>query len=258
MHAVITAGSKPATGDPLYEYTRGRYKALIEIAGKPMIQWILDALSGSKLVESVVIVGLPPFTNLHCEHPILILEDQGGLLENNRAGVQELLKVYPQAEHTLLLSSDVPAVTAEMIDWVAAAVMGCEHEFVYPVIERSVMEKRFPGSRRTYLKLKNHEVCGGDVIGIRTDLLTRDNPVWQKIIATRKNPIQQAAILGFDTLFLILLRQLTVEEAGNSIGKRLGIKARALLCPYAEIGMDVDKPHQLQLMEAELSRARLG
>jgi hypothetical protein len=26
------------------------------------------------------------------------------------------------------------------------------------------------------------------------------------------------------------------------------------VCPFAEIGMDVDKPHQLQQMETELSR----
>jgi hypothetical protein len=254
MHAVITAGSKPDTGDPLYEATRGRYKALIEIAGKPMIQWVLDALSGSRLIEGVVIIGLPPFTNLTCSHPMLILEDQGGLLENNRAGVREVLKADPSAESALLLTSDIPAITTEMVDWVASQIQGCACDFVYPVIERRVMESRFPGSRRTFIKLKDHEVCGGDVMAVSTAMLTRESPLWQKLIQSRKNPVQQASILGFDTLFLILLRQLNLQEAGRSVGKRLGIEARAVLCPYAEIGMDVDKPNQLHLMETELAR----
>ncbi len=256
MHVVITAGSKPDPGDPLYEATRGRYKALIEIAGKPMIQWILDALSGSRLVERVVVVGLPPFTDLSCTHPLEILPDQGGLLENTRAGIRALLQADPGVEYSLLISSDVPAINTEMVDWVAQQALDRACEFIYTVIERGVMEKRFPGSRRTYLKLKDCEVCGGDVMAVRTSLLAKESPLWQKLIQTRKNPVQQASLLGYDTLFLILLRQLTLEETGRSVGKRLGVDARAVLCPFAEVGMDVDKPSQLQLVETELARAR--
>jgi NDP-sugar pyrophosphorylase family protein len=42
MDAIITAGGIPQPGDPLYVYSNGDSKALIDIAGKPMIQkkWI--------------------------------------------------------------------------------------------------------------------------------------------------------------------------------------------------------------------------
>ena len=58
MDAVITAGGIPSEKDPLYPYTQGKPKAMVDIAGKPMIQWILDALGNSKDVEHVVLIGL--------------------------------------------------------------------------------------------------------------------------------------------------------------------------------------------------------
>ena len=40
MDAIVTAGGIPMPGEPLYEYTNGSPKALLDIAGKPMIQWV--------------------------------------------------------------------------------------------------------------------------------------------------------------------------------------------------------------------------
>jgi hypothetical protein len=71
-------------------------------------------------------------------------------------------------------------------------------------------------------------------------------------MAARKNPIRQASLIGLDTVLLLLLKQLTIQEAVRRIGKRLEIRGRALDCPYAEIGMDVDKPFQLEIMQRNL------
>ena len=58
MDAIITAGGIPQPGDPLYVYSNGDSKALIDIAGKPMVQWVLDALGNSKKVDNVILIGL--------------------------------------------------------------------------------------------------------------------------------------------------------------------------------------------------------
>ncbi len=57
MDAIVTAGGIPLPEDPLYPYTEGHSKAMLEIAGKPMIQWVLDALSASSKVENVILIG---------------------------------------------------------------------------------------------------------------------------------------------------------------------------------------------------------
>ncbi len=54
MDALVTAGGTPAPGEPLYEVAEGRPKALIDVAGKAMAQWVLDALGGASRVDRVV------------------------------------------------------------------------------------------------------------------------------------------------------------------------------------------------------------
>ena len=44
MDAIVTAGGIPQPEDPLYTFSNGNAKALIDVAGKPMVQWVLDAL----------------------------------------------------------------------------------------------------------------------------------------------------------------------------------------------------------------------
>ena len=64
MNVLITAGGIPREGEYLYQQTLGKPKALLDIHGKPMIQWVLDAVSASKQVEEIFIVGLSPEPNL--------------------------------------------------------------------------------------------------------------------------------------------------------------------------------------------------
>ena len=58
MDALIIAGGNPGPEDVLYEYTQGKSKAIVDVAGKPMIQWIIDALDGSNNIDQIFIVGL--------------------------------------------------------------------------------------------------------------------------------------------------------------------------------------------------------
>ncbi len=56
IDAMLTAGGIPEENDPLFEFTQGQSKALLDVAGKPMAQWILDALDESKQVGNIVVV----------------------------------------------------------------------------------------------------------------------------------------------------------------------------------------------------------
>ena len=87
----------------------------------------------------------------------------------------------------------------------------------------------------------------------QTRLLTADGGVWQDLINARKNIFKQASIIGFGLLIKLVFRQLTIDEAAATASRRLGLKAKAVNCPYPEIGMDVDKPYQLELLQKDLA-----
>lgn len=255
MDTVISAGGNPKPGDPLYEFALGESKALIKVAGKRMIQWVLDAISDAKLVDHVVIVGLDAGSGVTCKKPLSFVPDHGAMIDNIRAGTAKVMELNPKADYVLLVSSDIPTITADMVDWTIRTALETKHEMYYNVVLQETMETRFPGSSRSFTKLKDVVVCGGDMNIVATDLVMREGGLWTKLSDARKNVFKQAALIGFDTLFNLVFRRMTLEGAEKKVGSNLGVNARAILCPYAEIGMDIDKPQQLELLQKDLSQA---
>ncbi len=256
MDAIVTAGGIPLPQEPLYTETKGHNKALLDIHGKPMIQWVLDALCEAKTIDNIIVVGLTEKSGLTCSKPLYYIPNQGKMLDNFRAGVEKSLQLGGKKnKHVLFVSADVPTITGEMVDWVVNTALEIDDVY-YNVIQRGTMEARFPGSKRTYTRLKDMEVCGGDVNVARAGLVvsSSENELWEKISNARKSPLKQAALIGFDTLFLLLFRRLTLDMAVEKIAKRLEITGRAIVCPYAEIGMDVDKPHQLEIVREDFKK----
>ena len=254
MHAVVTAGGAPAPNEPLYPFTRGGFKALLDIQGKPMIQWVLDALGGSSKVDRVVIVGLPVDTPLRCARDLTLVPNQGEMLANFRAGVRELQKQGPKFNQVLAISSDIPAITSAMVDWMVDRVRENDVDIHYTVIRREAMEARYPGSHRSYVRFTDMRVCGGDLNALRASALLDEKAVYNDLVASRKTPLRQAAIIGLGTLIPLLLGRLSLAHAEAKVTHRLGISGKVLVSPYPEMGMDVDKPHQLELVRGDLAR----
>ena len=254
IDAVLTAGGGNKPSDPLYPFTQGKPKALLPIAGKPMVQWVLDALAACDQINRVVVIGLQPEHGLTAGSKVLdYLPDTGNLVDNMRTGLERVLQLNPQANYALGVSADIPGLRAEHVNWLIDTCLQTDHDAYYALIERQVMEARYPTSRRTYTHLKGKVVCGGDMNLFATRLVRNDPALWQRITAARKNVFKQASLIGLEMLFLLAVRQLTIERATQQFSQRLSIRGRVVLCPYAEVGMDVDKPSQYAMMEKDLA-----
>jgi len=254
MDAILTAGGIPLPGEPLYEYTRGGSKAMLDLAGKPMIQWVLDALSRSPKINHIVVIGLAELGGITCPKPITFLPNQKDMLGNINTGLEALRRLQTGSEYALIAASDVPGVTTEMINWLVDNVQSSGVDLCYQVVTQQVMEEKFPTSRRTYTHVKDMTVCGGDINAIRVNVASNLTLMWEKLISARKNPLKQASILGFDILFGLLFRTATIDQLARMICKRLQVTGKVIESPHAEMGMDVDKPHQLEIMRNFLTR----
>jgi hypothetical protein len=84
-------------------------------------------------------------------------------------------------------------------------------------------------------------------------MATEHLDTWESLIGTRKSPLKQASIIGLDTFFQVATRSITLEDLVAKVSGRIGIMGRAIIWPHAEPCMDVDKPHQLELLRADLA-----
>ena len=250
--AVVTAGWSPGADDPLAEYTQGKPKALIPIAGKPMIAHVVDGLAGSRYVQHIVVVALDPAAGVQFPVPVEYVPDAGDILANAEAGLQYALDYYPDLDAVLLSSSDVPTITPPIVDAFIEECFHTDHDLYYSIVERSVMEARFPESRRSYIHLREGDFAGGDLFLIRPSLALNQRELWQNLAGARKNALRQALMFGLWPFFKLVIRRLPLAEAERRACKTLNLRGRAVPFPYAEVGMDVDKPFQLEIARAEL------
>lgn len=255
--AVVTAGRSPHEKDPLVMYTQGTSKALVPIAGKPMIEYVVEAIARSSYVKHIIIVALHPPDAVHFSIPVAHVPDTGDMLTNIEHGIRYAEVQYPNLDAVLLSSSDVPMITPTIVDTFIETCWQTDHELYYSIVERSIMENRFPGSRRSYVHLRDGDFAGGDLVLIRAGTALQNRSLWQRLAAARKNPLRQARLFGWWPLIRLLMKRMSLHEAELRASRALGVRGRAIPFPYAEIGMDVDKPFQLEIVRRELERRTL-
>src|SRR4030042_3300149 len=131
MDAVGTAGGIPQPDELIYSYTQGKPKAMLDIGGKPMVQWVLDALSDAKRVEKVVLIGLTEESGVTCSKPISFIPNRISMIENLLAGINKVMDINPSATQVLLVSSDIPGITSDMVDWEVETTMQYDADLFY-------------------------------------------------------------------------------------------------------------------------------
>ena len=220
---------------------------MVDIAGKPIIQWELDALSEAKTVDHVIIVGLTEKSGLPAERKYLHPQP-GKMVEHLQAGARKTLEITPKAKQVLMISSVYPSHYRR-----DGGVGGEQHHadqrrYLYHVIERAVMENAFR-FQATWTRLKDMEVCGGDMNVARLQVIgQRRREIWDKNLEAARPP-RAGGSDQFDTASLLIIGRLELEKAvGHVLGKRLKVAGRAVVCPYAGCGLDVNEPHQLEMV----------
>ena len=258
MDVVILAGGVIDSEDPLFPFLPAdlpKNKAFITLNGKPILQWVLEALESSSRIDNIILVGQSEQSGFTSSKPMYHLPDTGSMIENIISGVTYSSQLDSSSTHTLIASGDIPLVEPQMVDWVIETAEKDLVDMSYYVITQEVMEGRFPGSNRTFAPLKGVRVCGGDLTVISHAVVTQNTALWKQLRSARKSVFKQAAIFGPRLLIGLLLRQLELEKLAKYLSRRLGLEARAVVCPFAEVAMDIDKPHQLELIRQELGGA---
>ncbi len=239
MEALVLGGGRQ---DPLARAYGVSSKALVPIAGRPMVSWVVSALRSGG-VERVVYVG--PEARFD-PRPDLWVPDTGALLRNVAVGLEALGARGP----VLVATADIPLLTGEAVRELLEKAPPAA--LVYPIVPKEAVEARFPGMKRTYARLREGTFTGGNLVVLDPELFKRALPMAEKVVARRKNPLALAALFGPWTILKLLLGRLSVAELEARGEKILGVPVRALPLARPEIGVDVDKLEDVAFVEREL------
>lgn len=251
MHAIVLAGG---TEDDKWARQHGvKNKAFLPINDLPMITYVIAALRECPRVEQIIVVGPEDaLSSLLPYDGIRFLPEQGDIIDNVLAAVLEL----PQDKKVLICTSDIPMLTPEALSALFEAVSEREADIYYPIINRVDCERRYPGVKRTYAKLKNGSFTGGNIVIVNPKQAVPLSQVFRKLVMERKNPVKMLLTFGLPGITFALrlvLGLLTVSELEERISSILKIIGVAIYCAYPEIGTDVDKDSDLELVRRVLA-----
>lgn len=149
--AAVLAGHSSAKPDPLALALGVERKALIQIAGKAMVQWVVQALRHSGRISQIAVVGVGPEDGLDLGPDILYVPNHEGQFDNTLAGIRALQAILPDMEMLVVASGDIPLLRAETVAWYVDFCARKPADFYYTLIEQKVMEAQYPGSGRSYV-----------------------------------------------------------------------------------------------------------
>ncbi|MBX5467079.1 MAG: NTP transferase domain-containing protein [Firmicutes bacterium] len=244
MQALVLAG-QPNQG-ALRQVADCRWEAEIPLAGRPMLEYVLDALEASREVDAVVVVG--PVGSRSGVHYVAA---EAELWENLAAGFAALPE---PSRPCLVVTADIPLITGPMIDEFIRRAPA-HVDVVYPVVRREVAAARFPGTRRTYVRFREGTFTGGNLFWVRPTALLAVADRARTFFSHRKSPWRLASDLGWGVFWRLATGRLSLGELETVVGRLLGVSGKVLPFDYPEIGVDVDKVEDFRLIERAVKGA---
>lgn len=223
-------------------------KALLPIEGAPMLQYIIDALRGSTYIDGIAIIGDVELLKKHVQvdgSRDVFLQEEEKMIDNVVKG----LDYFQDQENLLLITSDIPFIHTDAIDHFIQASLDSGADLTYPIISKETQLDSFPDMQRTYVKLQEGSFTGGNMIMAKPSIKENCISMARHMIQNRKKPWRMVQILGLGFLIQLLMGKLTIKKLENRIGELLGITPKAIITPYAEIGNDIDKPEDVELVK---------
>ncbi|HEX9093786.1 MAG TPA: nucleotidyltransferase family protein [Coriobacteriia bacterium] len=245
VDAVILAGGDGVVLDPAC-----RFKGLLPVAGKPLVEWVVDAFLAAETIEDIAVV-MPTAENLGPwvdKVGRLVVSDRQ-FMDNAIAGIAAFRSDRP----VLVATGDIPLIDGPAIDEFVRASLATRADFVYPLVKRTEMELQYPGSDRTYFRLKSGWHTGGNLMLANPALVPGIRDLGQRLFDLRKSPVGMVKMAGVGFVVKFVLGRLQPEDLADKIQQLLGGTGAAVTTSRASLAVDVDKPVDLALVEQVLA-----
>ncbi|MBP2639208.1 MAG: MobA-like transferase domain containing protein [Firmicutes bacterium] len=243
VDAIILAGGH--NSKPLRRFASEQYEALIDINGRPMVTYVAQALSASRNVDRIFVVG-PNGLLETCDFP-----DCTTIVESGRTIIDTIvsgMKALGHERHVLVVTADIPLLSPQAIDDFIAKCSPVSADMYYPIVSKTANEQQYPGNKRTYVRLQEGTFTGGNIFLVNPAIVTSCLYWAKRIINNRKNPLKLAHVLGWIFVFKFLLGTLALQEVENRVSELLKINGMVVESAFPELGLDVDKPSDLELV----------
>jgi GTP:adenosylcobinamide-phosphate guanylyltransferase len=255
--ALVLAGSRTAR-DRFAESQGHTRKALVPVAGVPMLVRVVHALAGASDVEHIhvhgddeAMKGLPELQALVAARRLTF----GRCAESPSATVLQHLQETPPPGPLLVASGDHALLDVAMVDHFCTAARGVAGDVAVATVAARVVQARYPDCGRTWIRLQDGAYKGGNLFALFSPRAALAAGFLQRVEQFRKRPWRLVAALGFLTLARFGLGRLDLAGALAAVSRACGVRIASVEMPFPECALDVDRVEDLALATRILSSA---
>lgn len=243
MTAIVLAGQRDGE-DALAKHAGATCKAVVEIDGKPMLLHVLEALTSSDGVDTVLVSG-PGKEKLAGQTEVNELFKSGAVTwlppqESPSSSAYDAMQQLKPDEQVLLTTADHPLLSVDIVNEFCARSVQQNADIVIGFAPYSLVREAFPEMKKTVLRFKDGEFCGCNLFAFLTPKGREAANFWRRLESHRKNPFRIIRFLGWRTVAKYLLGKLSLEDALNTFSQKLGLRIGTVIMPFADAAVDVD------------------
>ncbi|NNL65313.1 MAG: NTP transferase domain-containing protein [Myxococcales bacterium] len=258
LRALVLAGDRRER-DALAEQGGVAHKALLEVAGVPMLVRVVRTLAALPRIGFIqVSTGSAALLDAHAE---LAARRADGLLRHHAsagspaASVEDAVASLPAGSPLLVTTADHPLLSPAMVEHFCDAAERSGAAVAAAVVPESVIRARFPDVRRTFIPLRGEAITGANLFWFASAEAAAAARFWRRTEEVRKQPWRLAALFGPGVWLRFAARRLALDDVTQELSRRIGLPVAAVRLPFAECGLDVDRPADLRLAERLLDAA---
>jgi GTP:adenosylcobinamide-phosphate guanylyltransferase len=248
--ALVLAGQRPGI-DPLAAHFGLTYKALIPVAGRPMLARVVETLLASPSVGRIVVLAQEPEalrSALAADSKVSFAVSGSGIASSIDAQLKSGGLPWP----VLVTTADHPLLTPQMVEAFTGAAQDCD--LAIAMVERTTLLAAYPDNRRTWLRFSDGAFSGANLFALRSEKVEAGLRLWMRAEKDRKHALKLFWHFGPWLALRAATRTIGLAAGLERAGKRLGLRARLVQLDIAEAAIDVDKVSDHVLAEAILAK----
>lgn len=251
ISTLVLAGSRPGA-DPLLDGTGLPSKALIPIAGTPMLAHVLAALVAAPEIGRITVVAQD--TAPLAADPQIAAQASSVEWRNSTGSIADAVRAaIEQAKGPLFVTTAdnvlmTPAMIGQFLNDARSS------DIAVGLVERRTVRAAGYSTERTWLKFRGGQWSGANLFRLGGPQVVPLVDFWASLEQDRKKGMKIVGAFGPGVLLAALLRLIDIHTFARRMARRFGLSGKVVPMEAAEACIDADKPADIPVIEAILAQ----
>jgi GTP:adenosylcobinamide-phosphate guanylyltransferase len=259
---LILAGKRDGKLDPLAERAGVSHKCRVPINGKPLLEWVVEAVGpafpDAKVLISIhdpaVIADLSGVIALQASGRLTLCEAQAGIVESVEHAIAQV--AGDAAFPLLITTADNVLAESDYLRGVHQAAQASDGDAVVVLATRESIRAAHPDGQRKFYEFSDMAISNCNVFWLRNANALKATEAFREGGQFAKNRARIAKAFGIINLIRFRLGWWTLESAFKAISRRFGVKVVPHVTPDGAFAIDVDNERTYGVAELLLKQRK--